>query len=58
MCSSTPAGSQLNFFGRVVYVLKSNPDGYTLANPTKAINATYYENLPGVRFRGWADCYR
>jgi len=30
------------------YVLKSNPDGYTLllANPTNAINATYYENLP------------
>ena len=30
------------------YVLKSEPDGYTLllANPTNAINATYYENLP------------
>jgi tripartite-type tricarboxylate transporter receptor subunit TctC len=30
------------------YVLKSDPDGYTLllANPTNAINATYYENLP------------
>src|SRR6516162_4646054 len=30
------------------YVLKSDPDGYTLllANPTNAINATFYENLP------------
>jgi tripartite-type tricarboxylate transporter receptor subunit TctC len=30
------------------YVLKSEPDGYTLllTNPTNAINATYYENLP------------
>jgi tripartite-type tricarboxylate transporter receptor subunit TctC len=30
------------------YVLKSDPDGYTLllTNPTNAINATYYENLP------------
>jgi tripartite-type tricarboxylate transporter receptor subunit TctC len=30
------------------YVLKSEPDGYTLllANPTNAINATYFENLP------------
>jgi len=30
------------------YVLKSDPDGYTLllANPTNAIKATYYENLP------------
>ena len=30
------------------YVLKSDPDGYTLllANPTNAINATYYRNLP------------
>jgi tripartite-type tricarboxylate transporter receptor subunit TctC len=29
------------------YVLKSEPDGYTLllTNPTNAINATYYENL-------------
>jgi tripartite-type tricarboxylate transporter receptor subunit TctC len=29
-------------------VLKSDPDGYTLllTNPTNAINATYYENLP------------
>jgi tripartite-type tricarboxylate transporter receptor subunit TctC len=30
------------------YVLKSEPDGYTLllTNPTNAINATYFENLP------------
>jgi tripartite-type tricarboxylate transporter receptor subunit TctC len=30
------------------YVLRSDPDGYTLllANPTNAINATYYQNLP------------
>ena len=30
------------------YVLKSEPDGYTLllTNPTNATNATYYENLP------------
>ena len=30
------------------YVLKSNPDGYTLllTNPTNAINATYYQGLP------------
>jgi tripartite-type tricarboxylate transporter receptor subunit TctC len=30
------------------YVLKAEPDGYTLllANPTNAINATYYDNLP------------
>jgi tripartite-type tricarboxylate transporter receptor subunit TctC len=30
------------------YVLKSDPDGHTLllTNPTNAINATYYENLP------------
>src|SRR5499427_10994643 len=30
------------------YVLKSDPDGYTLllTNPTNAINATYYETLP------------
>ncbi|MBO0718894.1 MAG: tripartite tricarboxylate transporter substrate binding protein [Rhizobiales bacterium] len=30
------------------YVLKSDPDGYTLllTNPTNAINTTYYENLP------------
>jgi len=30
------------------YVLKSDPDGYTLllTNPTNAINATYYEKLP------------
>src|SRR5262252_1604947 len=30
------------------YVLKSDPDGYTLllTNPTNAINATYYKNLP------------
>jgi len=30
------------------YVLKSDPDGYTLllTNPTNAINATYYEALP------------
>jgi tripartite-type tricarboxylate transporter receptor subunit TctC len=29
------------------YVLKADPDGYTLllANPTNAINATYYDNL-------------
>jgi tripartite-type tricarboxylate transporter receptor subunit TctC len=30
------------------YVLKPDPDGHTLllTNPTNAINATYYENLP------------
>lgn len=30
------------------FVLKSGPDGYTLllANPTNAINATYYQGLP------------
>ena len=36
------------------YVLKSDPDGYTLllANPTNAINATYYENLPWAAYFG------